>query len=110
MKFFRKYCLENLALNWGPYWHPSGDFLIYSSSGQRHNYEIWAIEVDLLKGPGQLKMRQVTFASGADVLPVFNGDGSLMMWTSQRGPKAEGEERSSSQLWVAEVVTQDWLN
>jgi hypothetical protein len=26
-----------------------------------------------------------------------------MMWTAQRGPLAEGEQRPSSQLWVARV-------
>jgi len=27
-----------------------------------------------------------------------------MMWCSQRGPKIDGEERSSSQIWIAECV------
>jgi hypothetical protein len=39
------------------------------------------------------------------VLPVFNHDGSLMMWTAQRGPLAPGENRPSSQLWVARIDT-----
>jgi hypothetical protein len=44
---------------------------------------------------------RVTHAEGADVLPAFSADGKWMMWTSQRGPKAAGEERASSQLWIA---------
>ena len=35
---------------------------------------------------------------------MISADGRTMMWTSQRGPLAEGEERPSSQLWVARVA------
>ena len=41
---------------------------------------------------------------GFDGLPVFSDCGTSMIWTSQRGPKVEGEERPSSQVWVARVV------
>ncbi|MFN7020192.1 MAG: TolB family protein [Phycisphaerales bacterium] len=91
-------------VNWAPYWHPSGKFLVYGSSGVGHsNYEVFAVEVDTGKPASQLRRRRVTFAHGADVLPVFSGDGRLMMWTAQRGPMARGETRPSSQLWIAEV-------
>jgi hypothetical protein len=45
--------------------------------------------------------RRVTFAGGADVLPVFSRDGRWMMWTAQRGEMIVGETRPSSQLWMA---------
>ena len=45
----------------------------------------------------------MTSAKGADVLPAFSSDGNFMIWTSQRGPKVEGEAKSSSQLWIAKV-------
>ena len=45
---------------------------------------------------------RVTFADGADVLPVFSADGKYMIWTAQRGPRAEGDAKPSSQLWIAE--------
>lgn len=95
-------------VNWAPYWHPSGKFLVYGSSGVGHsNYEIFAVEVDTSRTAAQLRKRRVTFASGADVLPVFSDDGSLMLWTAQRGPMIDGESRPSSQLWLAEVVPGD---
>ncbi len=98
---------DDSAVNWAPYWHPSGKFLVYGSSAvdpQRHsNYEIFAVEIDPAKPSGSLRQRRVTFGSGADVLPVFSDDGKLMMWTAQRGPMAEGEEKPSSQVWIAEV-------
>jgi TolB protein len=102
---------ENGAVNWAPYWHPSGNYLVYGSSEVGHsNYEVFAVEVDRSKladgKAAELRRRRVTFAPGADVLPTFSNDGTLMMWTSQRGPKAEGEERSSSQIWIAEVAAE----
>ncbi|MGE3109232.1 MAG: TolB family protein [Phycisphaerales bacterium] len=95
----------NGQVNWAPYWHPSGKLLVYGNSGTDHrNYEIYAVEVNLDKPASDARTHRVTFASGTDILPVFSNDGSLMMWCSQRGPKIEGEERSSSQIWIAECV------
>lgn len=95
-------------VNWAPYWHPSGKFLVYATSAVSHgNYEVFAIAVPPAgaedKAYEGLKPRRVTVATGADVLPVFSDDGAWMMWTSQRGAKVEGEERPSSQVWVARV-------
>jgi hypothetical protein len=95
---------------------------VYATSEVSHrNYEVFAIETDLKKLEGlartdaaraevsgapsivvpDARTRRVTFADGADVLPVFSPDGEYMMWTSQRGPKLESEEKPSSQLWIA---------
>jgi TolB protein len=122
----------NEHVNWAPFFHPSGNFLVYGTSEISHaNYEIMAVPVDpdsvaaavnaahaaghkdaiVLTGtknagaPSQradlLPHTRLTHATGADVLPAFTNDGKWMMWTSQRGPKASGEERPSSQLWIA---------
>jgi hypothetical protein len=117
-------------VNWGPYWHPGGESLVFATSRVSHrNYEIMAIEVRDLAGcsdharsthivqtgadpvgtmttrPGFVVddrlTRRVTFAGGADVLPVFSRDGRWMMWTAQRGEMIVGETRPSSQLWMA---------
>lgn len=99
---------DDQAVNWAPYWHPSGKFLVYGTSAvdpRRHsNYEVFAAEVDLARPAAETRRRRVTFGAGADVLPVFSDDGSLMMWTAQRGPMTDGESKPSSQLWIAEVV------
>ncbi len=93
---------DNPHVNWCPFWHPSGSFVVYATSELGHmNYEVFAIETrpDL---PVDARRRvRVTNAPGADVLPAFSPDGSLMMWTAQRGPLAQGETRPSSQLWIA---------
>jgi TolB protein len=99
---------DNDAVNWAPFWHPSGKFIVYGTSEVgHHNYEVFAIEIDdaklaLARPAEALRRARITQASGADILPVFSGDGKHMMWTAQRGPMIEGEQRPSSQLWVAE--------
>jgi TolB protein len=97
---------DNESVNWAPYWHPTGSFLVYGTSEVGHsNYEVFAVEIDrskLAEGKNkELRRRRLTFAPGADVLPTFSSDGSLMMWTSQRGPMVEGETKGSSQIWIA---------
>lgn len=104
----REYQLtDNQHVQWAPYWHPSGQFLVYASSEISHrNYEVFAIPVDLEKlragqKPAEIPHTRITQADGADVLPVFSNDGQWLMWTGQRGPVADGEQRPSSQLWIA---------
>ncbi|NRA57875.1 MAG: PD40 domain-containing protein [Phycisphaerales bacterium] len=92
---------NNRHVNWAPYWHPDGDLLVYASSEVSHrNYEIFAIWTDPDMGSTPVR---ITNATGADVLPVFSPDGKYLMWTAQRGPLAEGEQRPSSQTWIAQV-------
>lgn len=94
----------NGQVNWAPYWHPSGKVLVYGNSGADHrNYEIYAVEVNL-ENPSAARSHRISYASGTDILPVFSNDGKLMMWCSQRGPMIEGEQRPSSQIWIAECV------
>lgn len=100
-----KQLTEGSSVNWAPYWHPNGKVLVYGSSEVSHmNYEVFAVEVDSEKPIGALGKRRVTQANGADVLPVFSNDGRYMVWCSQRGPMVAGEDRSSSQIWIAECV------
>jgi TolB protein len=92
----------NQHVNWAPFWHPSGDFVIYGTSQMGHfNYEVFAVETDKGKTTGELRAVRITKSNGADVLPVFSPDGAYMMWTGQRGPLAESDTRPTSQLWIA---------
>ncbi len=108
---------DNEHVNWCPFFHPSGDYLVYGTSEVGHqNYEVFAIELNkaklqaALKGAGDattlvisdMPRVRITQADGADVLPVFSPDGTKMLWCSQRGPKIEGEPRASSQIWIAD--------
>ncbi len=94
-------------VNWAPFWHPSGEFLVYTTSAEGHdNYEVYSVEVPLGanagKSPEELKRKRITTAAGFDGLPAFSEDGALLMWTSQRQP--DSNEKGSSQLWIAETV------
>lgn len=93
---------DNEHVNWCPFWHPSGEFVVYATSEVGHtNYEVFALETRPEVPLAERRRVRVTNAAGADVLPAFSADGRLMMWTAQRGPAAEGESRPSSQLWIA---------
>jgi Tol biopolymer transport system component len=86
------------GVNWGPYWHPDGKHIIYSGADHsnpmiRPNYDLWLMNVDT-----GVKTR-ITFAPGADVLPVFSPDGKKLMWTSTRDGRMPG-----SQLFIADFV------
>lgn len=81
---------EDGHVNWGPYWHPNGRHVIFASSAMGHtNYELF-----LMRADGKKKLR-ITFAPGADILPVFSPDGKYLMWTSQRATD------KTSQLFLA---------
>jgi len=65
--------------NWAPYWHPDGRHIIYATNCHGHaNYELYMIRDD------GTDLRRITYADGADVLPVFSADGKYLMWTSKR--------------------------
>ena len=103
---------DNEQVNWAPFWSPDGEYLIYATSEVSHrNYEVFSIEAPVgaasVKAPGELAKRRITSADGFDGLPVFSADGSMMMWTSQRGGLFGEEERPTSQVWVAEIVSLD---
>ncbi|MFT4541038.1 MAG: TolB protein [Planctomycetota bacterium] len=93
---------DNVHVNWAPYWHPNGRFLVYATSEVGHdNYEVFMLDADA-GSPTRYgtRKRRLTFAPKFDGLPVFNMDGTRMMWTSQRGTE------KTSQVWIADFVMQ----
>lgn len=96
---------DNLdTVNWAPYFHPSGDYIIwsradYSRGPQFANFDLYTMEIDYDEASFRGgEMTRITYHEAADVLPVFSPDGTKLMWTSTR------TEDGSSQLWIA-----DWL-
>ena len=93
---------HNEHVNWAPFWHSNGRYLVYSTSeAGHHNYEVFIVDAD----PGDpatgrparygTRTARVTTADGFDGLPAFDAESDLMIWTSQR---ADG----SSQLCISE--------
>ena len=82
---------------WAPYWYRDGKHIIYTAADHsnelaRPNYDLYWM--NLASG----KTTRLTFAPGADVLPVFSPDGTKVMWTSSR------DGRSPTQLYLADFV------
>lgn len=98
---------DNLnQVNWCPYFHPSGDYLIWAgadySQGPRapqSKFQLFTLELKNENGKLSAgEITQITHEPSQDVLPVFSPDGTKLMWTSTRS------EDETSQLWIA-----DWL-
>jgi Tol biopolymer transport system component len=80
---------------WAPYWYKDGKHIVYTGADHTRfppNYDLWWMNVDTGS-----KVR-LTFAPGADVLPVFSPDGTKIMWTSTR------DGRQPAQLYIADFT------
>ncbi len=90
--------LTDANINWGPYFHPDGKHIVYTTSEHgHHNYEVYAMRDD-----GSHKTR-ITSKPGFDGLPVFSPDGRYLMWSSKRA------EDNTTQVFIANFKPpQDW--
>lgn len=83
-------------VHWAPYWAKDGKHIIYTAADHgvagRPNYDLYWMNIDTGK-----KVR-VTFAPGADVLPVLSPDNKKLMWTSTR------DGRQPAQLFIADFT------
>jgi Tol biopolymer transport system component len=107
------------GVRWAPYWHPTKPWLIWTGADhsdpmKRPNYDLWIARYDgqastAAPTAGQADFRcgtalRITDHEGADVLPAFSPDGTLLMWTASRGGESGGRA-ASSQLWVSRIDT-----
>ncbi|MEM9480970.1 MAG: M28 family peptidase [Verrucomicrobiota bacterium] len=75
------------AMSWAPYFHPSGDYLIFATNLQGFaNFELYLVDA-----AGQKEPVRVTETEGFDGLPVFSPDGKTISWTSNRTPKKQSQ-------------------
>jgi Tol biopolymer transport system component len=74
---------DHEILHWCPFWHPSGQWLIYTradhSNPRRPLYDLYLVRAD------GSQTYQVSGDPAFDGLPVFSADGRYLMWTSKRG-------------------------
>lgn len=82
---------------WAPYWYKDNLHILYTAADHsnplvRPNYDLYWMNIETGK-----KVR-LTYAPGADVLPVFSPDYTKVMWTSNR------DGRSPTQLYLADFV------
>ena len=80
------------AMSWAPYFHPSGDYLIFTTNLNGFaNFELYIVDAKGEKAPVR-----VTTTDGFDGLPVFTPDGKKLAWTT--GRTANGQ----SQIFMAD--------
>ncbi len=85
---------ENGAANFGPYFHPDGRRIIYSSNaatGDEREFELFMVD------KVTLEIERVTFSAGFDGFPQFSPDGEWFVWASNR---ADPSSRSTN-LFIA---------
>lgn len=91
---------NNGAANFAPFFHPSGEKIIFCSnvndnSPRRRNFELFLINPD---GSG---LEQVTHYEAFDGFPMFSKDGSKLIFCSNRNGAQPGQTN---------VFLADWVN
>ena len=74
--------------NFGPYWHPSGDKVIFSTNHQDpsgREFELFMVNLD---GTG---LEQITFSPGFDGFPMWAPDGKTFVFASNRHNSTRGD-------------------
>lgn len=88
---------DNGAANFGPYFHPSGERIIFSSNmgdPAGREFDLWMIDAD-----GE-NLEQITFSGDFDGFPMFNSDGSQLVFASNRGNELPRETNLFIADWV----------
>ncbi|MCA9738496.1 MAG: PD40 domain-containing protein [Gemmatimonadetes bacterium] len=83
--------------NFGPYWHPDGEKIIFSSNHddpQGREFDLYMVNVD---GSG---LERITYTPEFDGFPVFSPDGRYLVWGSNRANDLEGETNIFIAEWV----------
>lgn len=79
------------GINWAPFFHPSGDYLIFASNAvDGKDFELFVVDVQ-----GRQKPIRVTYHDGFDGLPVFTPDGMHLLWSRKSGD-------GTTQIWIAQ--------
>lgn len=79
---------DNGAANFGPYWHPDGKHIIFSSNmndPKGRDFNLYMINID------NRKVEQITYYEGFDGFPMFSHDGKQLVFASNRLGKVKGE-------------------
>ena len=83
--------------NFAPYWHPSGEKILFSSNHQDpsgRDFEIYMVNLD------GSDLTRITNSEGFDGFPVFSPDGRYLVFGSNRN----NGETSDTNVFIAEWV------
>jgi len=79
---------SNGAANFGPYWHPDGKHVIFSSNmhdPEGRNFDLYLIDVE------SRDIERITHYESFDGFPMFSHDGRKLVFASNRLGKVRGE-------------------
>lgn len=79
---------DNGAANFGPYWHPDGKHIIFSSNlhdPRGRNFDLYMIDTETRE------TERITWYDGFDGFPMFSHDGKQLVFASNRFGKEAGE-------------------
>jgi Tol biopolymer transport system component len=79
---------DNGAANFGPYWHPDGRRIIFSSNmhdPKGRNFDLYMIDIDTRE------IERITHYEGFDGFPMFSHDGKQLVFASNRFGSETGE-------------------
>ena len=88
---------DNGAANFGPYWHPDGRYIIFSSNmhdPEGRNFDLYMIDID------SRNIERITSYEGFDGFPMFSHDGRQLVFASNRRGKVRGE----TNVFIADFV------
>jgi Tol biopolymer transport system component len=88
---------DNGAANFGPYFFPNGERVIFSSNmgdPSGREFDLYAIDVT-----GE-NLEQITYTGDFDGFPMFNSDGSQLVFASNRGNDLPRETNLFLVDWV----------
>ena len=91
----KKQVTDNNAANFGPYFFPNGNRIIFSSNlhdPKGRDFDLYAINVN---GSG---LERVTYFNGFDGFPMFSPDGKHLVFASNRNQARRGD----TNLFIAE--------
>ena len=88
---------DNDAANFGPYFFPNGERVIFSSNmddPEGREFDLYAIDVD------GTNLERITYMADFDGFPMFNSDGSQLVFASNRGNELPRETNLFIADWV----------
>jgi TolB protein len=93
-----KQVTTNGAANFGPYWHPDGQRIIFASNvgdPEGRNFDLYLVNAD-----GKTEAERITFHEQFDGFPMFMADGKQLVFASNREHAKEGDTNVFIADWI----------
>ena len=85
--------------NWAPFFHPSGEKVIFASDIDNENPRVPNFELYMINLDGS-DLERLTFDEAFDGFPIFSPDGSNILWASNRFSEDPGETNVFIADWI----------